>query len=124
MSTPLSKLLVLAAGALLAACHSDPNHVGLTNPHQPGPAAGRAAGAAVGAVGGNVAGAVVGFGEGVSAGAAKSFDNTRRVVRVWRDETTPDGRVIKVPVDIEVDRYGRPLGSAPLPPSVPAATPK
>lgn len=94
---------------LLTGCATDPNKVGLTNPHQPGPAVGRTVGTAVGAVGGNVAGAVVGFHEGVVAGAAKPFDNTRRVVRVWRQTTTPDGRVIQVPVDVEVDQYGQPL---------------
>ncbi|MBI3869676.1 MAG: flagellar motor protein MotB [Verrucomicrobia bacterium] len=127
MKSLSSQITLLAAGALFAGCASDPNRVGLTNPHQPGPAAGRAAGSAVGAVGGNVAGAVVGFGEGVAAGAATSFDNTRRVVRVWRNETTADGRVIKVPVDIEVDRYGRPLGAPPAPATVtapPAPAPK
>lgn len=105
-------VVLIASGVVLTGCASDPNRVGLTNPHQPGPAAGRAAGTAVGAVGGNVAGAVVGFGEGVAAGASKPFNNSRRVVRTWREETSADGRVIKVPVDIEVDQYGRPLGSA------------
>lgn len=91
------------------ACTNDPNRPGLTNPRQPGPALGQAVGGTVGAVGGNVAGAVVGVGEGVTAAAKAPFNNTRRVVRTWRKETTSDGRVIQVPVDIEVDSLGRPL---------------
>lgn len=103
--------LLVTAGAcvFLTGCETDPNKVGLTNPHQPGPAVGRAVGTAVGAVGGNAAGAVVGFHEGVVSGAPKPFDNTRREVRVWRQTTAPDGRVIQVPVDVEVDQYGQPL---------------
>ena len=60
-------------------------------------------------MGGNAAGAVVGVGEGVAAGAKAPFNNTRRIIRQWRQETTSDGRVIQVPVDIEVDSLGRPL---------------
>lgn len=57
-----------------------------------------------------MAGAVVGVGEGFAAAASVPFNNTRRVVRTWRQETTSDGRTIQVPVDIEVDQYGRPIG--------------
>lgn len=99
------------AGLALAGCASDPNRPGITNPRQPGPAIGRGIGSAVGAVGGNVAGAVVGVGEGVAAAGKVPFDNTRRVVRTWRQETTADGRTIQVPVDVEVDQYGRPIGA-------------
>ena len=84
--------------------------MGVTNPQQPGPAAGRAVGAGVGAVGGNVAGAVVGVGEGMAASAAAPFDTTTRVVRRWRTETTSDGRTIQVPEEIIVDQHGRPVG--------------
>jgi len=98
----------------LAGCARDPNRIGVTNQRQPGPAAGRAVGTGVGAVGGNVAGAVVGFGEGVGQGAAQSFDNTTRVVRRWRTETTADARTIQVPEDIVVDEHGRPV-KAPAP---------
>ena len=91
------------------ACTTDPNRPGLTNPRQPGPALGQAVGGTVGAVGGNIAGAVVGVGEGATAAAKAPFNNTRRVVRTWRKEITSDGRVIQVPVDIEVDSLGRPL---------------
>ena len=47
--------------------------------------------------------------EGTAAAAKMPFNNTRRVVRQWRQETTSDGRTIQVPVDIEVDAYGRPV---------------
>lgn len=81
------------------------------NPRQPGPAIGTGVGVAVGAVAGNVAGAVVGAGEGFVAASGSAFNADRRVVRTWRTETTADGRTIQVPVDIEVDEYGRPVGS-------------
>lgn len=111
-SNPASfSLFSVVAAASLTGCASDPNRPGLTNPSQPGPAIGRAIGSGVGAVGGNVAGAVVGVGEGVVAAGKAPFDNTRRVVRTWRQETTADGRTIQVPVDIEVDQYGRPIGT-------------
>ncbi len=106
-----STMLPALATVILAGCASDPNRPGLTNPRQPGPAIGRGVGSAVGAVGGNVAGAVVGVGEGIAAAGKVPFDNTRRVVRTWRQETTSDGRTIQVPVDIEVDQYGRPLSA-------------
>jgi hypothetical protein len=100
----------LAAVGLGSGCASDPNKIGVTNKRQPGPAAGHAVGGAVGAVRGNVAGAIVGFGEGVEAGSRKAFDNTARVVRRWRTETTPDGRTIQIPEDVLVDEYDRPIG--------------
>lgn len=100
---------VVAPVLLAVACVSDPNRVTITNPHQPGPALGQALGATVGVVGGNAAGAVVGFTEGAVGGAAVSFDNTKRVIRRWRSESTPDGRIVQIPEDIEVDAYGRPL---------------
>jgi hypothetical protein len=105
----------------LAGCATDPNRIGVTNQRQPGPAAGRAVGTGVGAVSGNVAGAVVGFGEGVGQGAAQSFDNTTRIVRRWRTETTADGRTIQVPEDIVVDEQGRPVKAPPAPPQTNAA---
>lgn len=103
-------LATAAFGLLTAGCVSDPNRLGITNPRQPGPAVGQALGTGVGVVGGNVAGAVVGFGEGVVGGVKVPFDNTARVVRRWRTETTTDGRTIQVPEDILVDAYGRPVG--------------
>ena len=105
-----SAVLVLGVGG----CARDPNRIGVTNPRQPGPAVGRAVGTGVGAVGGNVAGAVVGLGEGVAQGASAPFNNTTRVVRRWRTETTADGRVIQVPEDIVVDQYGRPVNAPPV----------
>ena len=96
---------------LLAGCASDPNRVGITNQNHPGPALGQAVGTGVGAVGGNVVGGVVGFGEGVAAGSKAPFNNTTRIVRRWRTETTADGRTIQVPEDILVDAQGRPVVS-------------
>lgn len=81
----------------------------VTNPKQPGPAVGNAVGTAVGAVGSNVVGVVVGGVEGATAATKSTFTNERRVVRVWKTETTADGRTIQVPVEIEVDEYGRPI---------------
>ncbi len=82
----------------------------LTSPYHPGPVIGQTIGTGVGVVGGNVAGAAVGFGEGVVKGTAAPFNNTTRIVRRWRTETTADGRTIQVPEDILVDAYGRPVG--------------
>ncbi|CAM2897941.1 flagellar motor protein MotB [Rariglobus hedericola] len=81
-----------------------------TNPRQPGPAIGQGVGAVVGSVGGNVVGAGVGVVEGASSAAKGVFTNEPRVVRVWRTETTSDGRTIQVPYEILVDQYGRPIG--------------
>lgn len=116
MNRPIISRLVgnTAIACWLVGCASDPNRPGITDPRQPGPAVGQAVGATVGAVGGNAVGAVVGVAEGTTAAARVPFNNTRRVVRQWRQETTSDGRVIQVPVDIEVDVYGRPL-KAPKP---------
>ncbi len=97
---------VLAIG-LLSGCMSSEGRV--TNARAPGPAIGSGIGYAAGAVVGNVAGGVVAAGEGAAAGAAVPFDNDRRVVRTWRTETTSDGRVIQVPVEVEVDKNGRPI---------------
>jgi hypothetical protein len=108
-------LLLCAATAAwgLAASGCASRHDGRTvNTRQPGPAIGTAAGTAVGAVAGNVTGAVVGAGEGFVGASASAFDNDRRIVRTWRTETTSDGRTIRVPVEIEVDRDGRPIGSS------------
>lgn len=95
----------LLFGLTLVGCSTD-GHM-LTSPYHPGPAAGRAIGAGVGVVGGNVVGAVVGVGEGLVGGAAAPFNSTTRVVRIWRTETTADGRTIQVPEDILVDAQGR-----------------
>jgi hypothetical protein len=107
--------ILSSAGIALALLSSPgcagPDHMGVTNQQHPGPALGRVVGTGVGAVGGNVAGVVVGAGEGVAAGAKAPFDNTTRVVRRWRMETTSDGRTIQVPEEIIVDQYGRPVGT-------------
>ena len=108
---PLAIFPVFCGALLLSGCatHDDGR---IVNPRQPGPAIGTAVGGATGAVVGNVAGAVAGVGQGFSAQAGKPFDNDRRVVRSWRTETTSDGRTIQVPVEIEVDKDGRPIGEA------------
>lgn len=98
---------VIATLLWTGCANSNPNRPGVTNANHPGPAIGRDVGAGVGAVGGNIAGGVVGFGEGLSAGVRAPFFKTAYVVRTWHREQTPDGRVILVPRDIEVDQYGR-----------------
>jgi hypothetical protein len=107
MNIPHSVALVgvITLAALATGCSSGR----VTNPKSPGPAAGNAVGTGIGAVGGNVAGAVVGVGEGAAAAAAKPFtvDNTQRVVRYWKVETTSDGRTIRVPEYYLVDENGQ-----------------
>ncbi|MBP5760474.1 MAG: flagellar motor protein MotB [Verrucomicrobia bacterium] len=105
----------LAAAVFTAGCASDPNIMGVTNPRQPGPAAGRTAGAAVGGVVGNTAGFVAGFGEGAAAATSEVFNNRTYVVRQWQTVTTADGRVVQVPVDVVVDENGIPLQSVHIP---------
>lgn len=101
--------ILISPVVLLTGCNTASRDARITNPNQPGPAVGNAVGTAVGAVGSNVAGAVVGAGEGIAAATKKTFTNERRVVRTWRTETTSDGRTIRIPVEIEVDEYGRPI---------------
>lgn len=103
--------------ALASGCATQPSETRLTNPNQPGPAVGTAVGSVVGAVTGNVVGAVVGGVEGATHAAKAPFDNERRIVRTWRTETTADGRTIQVPVEVEVDEHGRPIGPATTPAS-------
>ncbi len=102
-------LVLMTAGMIgLSGCAS--NHdARITNPRQPGPAIGTAVGTVGGAVVGNAAGLVVGVGEGAANAASVPFNNDRRVIRTWRTEVTADGRTIQVPVEIEVDQYGRPV---------------
>jgi hypothetical protein len=105
--------LVIGVSALgLSGCASK-NDGRMVNTRQPGPAIGTGVGIVTGAVAGNVAGAAVGAGEGFVGAAGTAFDGDRRVVRTWRTEVTPDGRTIQVPVEMEVDQYGRPYGGAP-----------
>lgn len=123
----LSAIFAFAAPALLfTGCTTAGRDARITNPNSPGPAVGNAVGTAVGAVGSNVVGGVVGVGEGVAAATKKTFTNERRVIRTWRTETTSDGRTIKVPVEIEVDENGKPIGdpAAPATPASPAPAPK
>ena len=102
--------LVIGAGALVLSGCGTKNDGRVVNTRQPGPAIGVGVGAVTGAVAGNAAGAVVGVGEGFSGAASSAFDSDRRVVRTWKTEVTSDGRTIRVPVEIEVDEYGRPYG--------------
>ena len=109
---------------LLAAtgCRTD---YGAGSPYHPGPVAGKAVGTGVGVVAGNVAGFGVGVAEGIVHGAVAPFDPSYHMLRVWKTQTTPDGRTIQVPQDILVDQYGRPaVMPAPsgnsAPPSQPA----
>ncbi len=102
--------IVLMLVALAAGGCASKRDGRVVNTRQPGPALGTAVGTAAGAVVGNAAGAVVGAGEGFVGASGTAFNGDRRVVRSWRTETTADGRVIQVPVEIEVDEYGRPLG--------------
>mgnify|MGYP001189002475 FL=1 len=103
-------MMALAACALATSGCATKRDGRIVNTRQPGPAIGTAVGTAAGAVAGNAAGAVVGAGEGFAGATASAFNGDRRVVRTWRTETTTDGRVIQVPVEIEVDEYGRPIG--------------
>ncbi len=102
-------ILALAGSALLLTGCATNSDARITNPKAPGPAVGNAVGTAVGAVGSNVVGVVVGAGEGAANATKSTFTNERRVVRVWKTETTSDGRKIQVPVEIEVDENGRPI---------------
>lgn len=105
-------VLTLSAAALTAGGCATKRDGRVVNTRQPGPAIGTAVGTVGGAVAGNAAGAVVGAGEGFAGASASAFNGERRVVRSWRTETTADGRTIRVPVEIEVDEYGRPIVSA------------
>lgn len=100
-------LALLCVSLLFGACASKRDGR-LVNTRQPGPAVGTGVGVAAGAVAGNVSGAVVGAGEGFAGAAGSAFNGDRRVVRTWRTEVTPDGRTVRVPVEQEVDAYGRP----------------
>lgn len=122
----MNKHIKYSSGFLLlifavAGCRTD---YGSGSPYQPGPAIGKTAGSAVGNVAGNVAGAGVGAVEGTVHGVADTFDSSYHMVRVWKTQTTADGRTIQVPEDILVDKYGRPVtappptGNLPPPPGV------
>ncbi|HWL16994.1 MAG TPA: flagellar motor protein MotB [Opitutus sp.] len=106
---------VVLIASFASGCATQPAETRITNPKSPGPAVGHAVGSAVGAVAGGVAGAVVGGAEGATAAAKAPFKNERRTIRTWRTETTADGRTIQVPVETEVDEYGRPIGPATTP---------
>lgn len=102
----LAPVLIVAA-AVLTGCTTPPD--ARVTSAQPGAEIGNAVGTVAGAVGSNVVGLGVGVVEGTTAAAKSAFTNERRVIRTWREEKTSDGRIIKVPVEIEVDANGRPI---------------
>ncbi len=107
MKTRLSTPALLLGAALLSGCATDP--AARVTSDQPGPALGTAVGTAVGAVGSNVVGVAVGAVQGAADATKSTFTNEHRVIRTWKEEKTSDGRIIKVPVEIEVDKDGRPI---------------
>src|SRR3954463_10830199 len=106
-NSTLLPALAVGAALSLTGCNTPDSKV--TNSNQPGPAIGTAIGTAVGAVGSNVVGLGVGMAEGTAAATKSTFTNEHRYVRTWREEKTSDGRIIKIPVEIEVDQDGRPI---------------
>ena len=112
MKISLAATTAIISGALALGGCATKRDGRVVNTRQPGPAIGTGVGIAAGAVAGNAAGAVVGAGEGFTGAASTAFDGDRRVVRSWRTEVTPDGRTIRVPVEIEVDQYGRTYAAA------------
>lgn len=113
----LAGITSLSAGLLLTGCAN--TEYGRTSPYHPGPVVGKNVGVAAGVVVGNAAGLGVGAVEGTAHGLAAPFDPSYRMVRHWKDETTADGRVIQVPYDVLVDKYGRPV-NMPAPTGNPA----
>ena len=103
----LSRQLACLLSALVLSGCSTGRNVGAVNLEQPGPALGYGVGVGAGAVVGNAVGAGVGLGQGFGGAASSAFDNTQRIVRYWREEKTPDGRVILVPENFLVDENGR-----------------
>lgn len=116
----VAEVISLVSCFFLAGCAN--NEYSHTSPYHPGPVAGHAVGNAAGVVAGNAAGFGVGVVEGAAQGVAAPFDPSYHMVRRWATQTTPDGRVIQVPVDMLVDKYGRvvgmpaPTGNSPLSP--------
>ena len=117
--------LVSLAGSLVFTGCAESRY---TSPYHPGPAIGHAVGTGVGVVAGNAVGFGVGAVEGTVQGIAAPFDPSYHMVRHWATETTADGRIVQVPIDVLVDKYGRPVGfpaptgNSPLSPaSVPPA---
>jgi hypothetical protein len=80
-----------------------------SNSNHPGPAAGQLIGGVIGVSGGNVVGFILGTFEGVAEGFNRPFSNDAFVVRHWETQSTSDGRTVRVPVDIRVDAFGRPI---------------
>jgi hypothetical protein len=99
-------VFIVAVLLSLSACHRGPGS-GLTNPQQPGQAAGETVGQAVGVAVGNVAAGTVGVGEGAVGGVVSAFDApSTRIIRKWEAQTTSDGRTIQVAKEYYVDEAG------------------
>lgn len=97
-----------AAGALALLAVAGCNSTQSGSPYHPGPVAGNVIGEGAGVVAGNAIGLAGGAVVGTWDGTKRVLDPSYRMVRYWKTETTPDGRVIQVPYDILVDEYGRP----------------
>lgn len=94
----------------LTGCRTD-SYVG--SPYHPGPVVGVAVGTGVGVVAGNVVGVGTGAVQGVVGGTTAALDPSYHMVRHWVTQTTADGRKVQVPVDVLVDKYGRPVAAPP-----------
>jgi hypothetical protein len=116
----IAGLVSLSASFVLVGCAD--TEYGHTSPYHPGPVVGQTVGVAAGTVAGNAIGVGVGAVEGAAAGLAAPFDPSYRMVRYWRNESTADGRIIQVPYDVLVDKYGRPV-KMPAPTGNPAVPP-
>jgi hypothetical protein len=117
----LTIIASLSLSPLFVGCAN--TEYGHTSPYHPGPVVGQAVGNAAGVVAGNAAGLGVGTVEGAAAGVAAPFNPNYHMVRHWKSETTTDGRIVQVPVDVLVDKYGRPVdmpaptGNSPISPA-------
>lgn len=127
ISRKLVQVPVVAFSFLsIIGCSTD-SYVG--SPYHPGPVVGQAVGTGVGVVAGNAIGLGTGVVQGSVHGVAVALDPSYRTVTQWHDETTADGRVIQVPVNILVDKNGRPVnmlapaGNSSLPPGKKSSEP-
>ena len=116
-----SPRLILAAFSFVScACIVGCASSSYTSPYHPGGVTGQAVGSTAGVVAGNVVAAGVGVVEGAAAGVAAPLDPSYHMVRKWKTVNTADGRQVQVPVDILVDKYGRPVTAPPPTGNLPA----
>lgn len=101
-------LFCISAVSFLSGCASNSGR-SLTNSDYFGPASGQVVGHAVGSVLGNFGGFVLGSFEGVANGFSAPFNNDVQFVRHWETSVLSDGRTIRVPVEIKIDSFGRPI---------------